>query len=109
MIEPHTLRYRRSEEFVGRKIAGETVLVPLRQQIGDLESIYTLNESASFIWDRLDGTATVGEIAALLEAEFDAAPADIRADLETLLTHLLEIRAICSVPGTDPTPPPPTR
>ncbi len=107
MGEPRGDRFRRSEEYVGRKIAGETVLVPLRQQIGDLESIYTLNEVASVIWDRLDGTATVEEIAAALEAEFDAPPAEIRADLETLLTHLLEIRAICPVLGTDPTPQPP--
>ncbi len=100
-------RLQHTEEFIGRRIAGETVLVPLRQQIGDLEALYTLNEVASFIWDRLDGRATVEDIAAALDAEFEAPPAEIRADLQSLLTHLLEIRAIRAVGGTGPTAPAP--
>lgn len=106
---PDNARYRRTEEFVGRAIAGETVLVPIRQQIGDLESIYTLNEVATLIWERLAGPATVAEIAAALEEAFAGDPAEIRRDLEEFLGQLLSLRAIQSIDvqsgPIDPTPP----
>ena len=41
--------------IVDRNIAGEVILVPIRNNVGDLESIYTLNETAARIWELLDG------------------------------------------------------
>ena len=102
-------RYQRTEEYVARVIAGETVLVPIRQQIGDLGEICTLNEVATFIWERLADRPTVAEIAAALEETFEAEAAQIRQDLEEFLEQLLSLRAIQRIdaqpdaPG--PTPP----
>ena len=102
-------RYQRTDEFVARTIAGETVLVPIHRQIGDLESIYTLNEVATFIWERLAAAATPAAIALAVEDTFAGSPAEIRADLEEFLGHLLDLRAIRSVAdtsdGLDVTPP----
>lgn len=39
------------QSYVARKIGDETIIVPLRAGIGDLRSIYTLNESGAEIWD----------------------------------------------------------
>lgn len=86
--------YRRSDEFISRSIAGETVLVPLRGQVGDLDSIYTLNEVATFLWERLSRPSTPEELAEALAAAFDAPPAAIRQDLEAYLEQLLALGAI---------------
>lgn len=91
--------YRRSEEFVARTIAGETLLVPIRQRLGDLESIYTLNDVATFIWERLAKPATVAEIAAAVEEAFAGKPTEIRDDVEDFLGQLLNLRAIRSDDG----------
>ncbi len=91
---PDSARYRRNEDFVARKIAGETVLVPIRQQLGDLESIYTLNEVATFIWERLTEEPTVAGLAAATEETFAEEPAIIRRDLEELLEQLLSLGAV---------------
>ena len=91
------IRYQRTDEFVARNIAGETVLVPIHRQIGDLESIYTLNEVATFIWERLAEAATPAALALALEETFAGSPAEMRADLEEFLGHLLDLRAIRSV------------
>ena len=40
---------------MGRRIAGEYVLVPLVSHGADLDAIYNLNAVGAFIWDRLDG------------------------------------------------------
>ncbi len=91
------IRYQRTDEFVARIIAGETVLVPIHRQIGDLESIYTLNEVATFIWERLAKAATPATLALALEETFAGSPAEMRADLDEFLGHLLDLRAIRSV------------
>ena len=64
------IRYQRTDEFVARNIAGETVLVPVHRQIGDLESIYTLNEVATFLWERLADATTPVALALALEETF---------------------------------------
>ena len=74
------IRYRRSEGFVARAIGGETILVPLRQRLGDLESIYTLNAVATFIWERLAAPSTIAEIASALEGEFSGELAEMRQE-----------------------------
>lgn len=106
---PDDARYQRTGEFVSRTIAGETVLVPIRQQIGDLGEICTLNEVATFIWDRLAVGATVGEMAAALGETFEAESEQIRQDLEDFLQQLLSLRAIQRVDAppdaSGPTPP----
>ena len=54
--------YTKSDSIVFRKIADEFILVPIRQNVGDLESIYTLNETAARIWELIDGKIKVKEI-----------------------------------------------
>ena len=49
-----------------RVIAGETILVPLRQNLGDLESIYTLNGVGTFIWQQLAEPVMEGRLAAAI-------------------------------------------
>jgi hypothetical protein len=87
-------RYRRNPSIVSRDIAGETILVPIRKSVGDLESIYTLNETASFVWDRLDGERTLGEIKREVLGAFAVTEADVARDLLELVEQLKEIGAI---------------
>jgi hypothetical protein len=57
-MEPMDLKdltFSKKEDFVTREIAGETIIVPIRKQAGDLESIYTLNELGTTIWGMIDG------------------------------------------------------
>ena len=102
--------YQRTEEVVARAIAGETVLVPIRRQIGDLESIYTLNEVATFIWERLAQPTTAAEIASALGDVFAGDPAEMRADLDVFLQDLLGLGALATVDDrSEPMGPAPPR
>ena len=42
-------RQARHGEFVTREVAGETLVVPLRAGVGDLDSIYTVNDVGAAI------------------------------------------------------------
>ena len=86
--------YKKSDSIVSRKIADEFILVPIRQNVGDLESIYTLNESAARIWELIDGEIRVGEIREKIVDEFEVTPEEAEKDLMEHLQELEGIRAI---------------
>jgi transposase-like protein len=54
--------YTRDSELVTRNVAGETIIVPIKSNVGDLDSIYTLNEVGSTIWELIDGKNSVNQI-----------------------------------------------
>jgi len=86
--------FKRSDAMVFRKIGNECILVPIRQGAGDLESIYTLNETAARIWELLDGTAKGIEIRNKITEEFDVTPGEAEEDLVRHLQELASINAI---------------
>lgn len=90
-------RYERNPDFIFRKIVDEAVLVPIRQDVADMDCIYTLNGVGASIWRRLEGPAAVSELLAALEAEYDAEPAVIAADLEAFLGEMAAIGAVREV------------
>lgn len=86
-----------SEDVVAREIEGEIILVPLVAGVGDAdEELYTLNETGLAIWQRLDGAATLGQVAASLGEEFDADATEIEADVLGFAAALVE-RGILAV------------
>jgi hypothetical protein len=86
--------FKKNEAMVFRKIGEECILVPVRQGAGDLESIYTLNETAARIWDLVDGTAKGTEIRDKITEEFDVTPEQAEKDLVHHLKELAAIKAI---------------
>jgi hypothetical protein len=61
----------RSPSVVTRKTGIEYVLVPVANNIADMNSVYTLNETGAFIWDQIDGKRTVSEIITAVAQEYD--------------------------------------
>lgn len=90
-------RYRKDPSLVARNIAGEVILVPIRQNAADLDSVYTLNETASFVWERLDGQRTLREIKRELLDAFEVDEPDAELDLIELLEQLTGIGVVEAV------------
>jgi hypothetical protein len=86
--------YSKSDSIVFRKIADEFILVPIRQNVGDLESIYTLNETGARIWELIDGKIKVEEIKEKIVEEFEVTPEEVEKDIVEHLMQLEEIKAI---------------
>jgi len=80
--------FTRDQSAVTRRIAGETVIVPVRDDVADLDSIYTLNETGTFVWDLLDGRRTVDELIDAVVAEFEVAREVAAADVARLIASL---------------------
>lgn len=80
------------ERVAERKVGDETVLVPLKGNVADLNEMFTLNEVGSFIWENLSADASIEGLTRLVTQEFDVdrhmAEADIRLFLQSLETYL---------------------
>ncbi len=85
---------KKSDSIVSRKIGDEFILVPIKQDVGDLESIYTLNETAARIWELIDGKIKVRDIKDRIVQEFEITPTEAERDLIEHLRQLEGIRAI---------------
>jgi hypothetical protein len=94
---PFDVIYARDPSIVAREIAGEMLLVPIRQNVGDLESIYLLNETAQFTWEHLDGKHTLGEICSLITGEFEVEQSRAGHDLLELIEDLESVGAVIKV------------
>jgi hypothetical protein len=81
-------RFAKKGEFVTRSIAGSTILVPVRGQIGDLDAIYNFNEVGAFIWKNLDGIANVRQIIEAVAGEFDVSVGTAEVDTLQFVSEL---------------------
>lgn len=84
---PATIFSRRGE-FVTRSIAGESILVPIRSQVADLDSIYRLGPVSILIWKLLDGQTSAGQITQAVCAEFDVTEEEAQRDTLEFLADL---------------------
>ncbi len=79
---------RRSEGFVTRVVGDETVVVPVRAGVANLEAIFTMNAVGTAIWRQIDGVATAQVLAQRLCDEFAVSPAEALADVTDYLNLL---------------------
>jgi Coenzyme PQQ synthesis protein D (PqqD) len=86
--------FARSDRMVGRRIAGEYVLVPLVGRGAEIDSIFNLNRLGAFIWERLDGATTGGRIVEAIVEHFDVERERAEADYRTFVGQLRSIDAI---------------
>ena len=77
-----------SPGIVPRKTGDEYVLVPVSNNIADMDSVYTLNETGAFIWERLDGKSNLAEIISCMQIEFDVDAETAKKDILAFVTEM---------------------
>jgi hypothetical protein len=80
--------YVRASSVVSRVIAGETLIVPVRGGVGDLASIYTLNEVASSIWTAIAQPRSKDEIVDHIAEEFVGKRHQVEHDVQSFLIEM---------------------
>jgi hypothetical protein len=88
------VRYERNPDYIFRKIVDELVLVPMRQDVADMDCIYTLNGLGAFVWDRLDGRMSLAEIHAAILNEYASDAETVAADLQDFVQELESAGAV---------------
>ncbi len=82
-----------SPSIVTRKTGNEYVLVPIANNIADMNSVYTLNETGAFLWEQIDGKKSVKDLIDSLISEYDidkeTATADALSFIEEMNNYLI--------------------
>ncbi|HEX8141791.1 MAG TPA: PqqD family protein [Pyrinomonadaceae bacterium] len=78
----------KGDDIVTRHIAGETLIVPVRGHVGDLDSIYTLNEVGSRVWQLIDGGTPVSRIVNAIRFEYEVSEPEASRDVLELFESL---------------------
>jgi hypothetical protein len=81
----------RSQSVVSRRVAGETLIVPVRGKVGDLASIYSFNETGSLIWQSLETPKSVSELINAVEQEYAVKPDQAERDVKQFLNDMLSV------------------
>ena len=80
--------FSKEDSCVTREIAGETIIVPIKGRVGDLDSIYTLNEVGTLIWQLIDGQRNIGQIVQSVRQTYDVESEEVTRDTFDFLGSL---------------------
>ena len=89
--------FNKKDDIVSRKIAGETILVPIRGKLADMQKIFSLNPVAEYIWKQLDGKKLLGDIRAMLLERYDVDETDLDTDIREFIEEMLKEELIAGV------------
>lgn len=81
-------RLVRSQSVVARVVAGETLIVPIRSNVGDLASIYSFNATGSLIWNLLASPKTLDELAETVRSEYNVQALQAERDVTMFVSEL---------------------
>jgi hypothetical protein len=95
--------YIPSEDVIARDIEGELIIVPLASGMGDMEDeLFTVNETARAIWERLDGKRSLRDVVKALSGEYKAPAGKIEKDVSGLVGEFLKRRMLVEAPQRSP-------
>jgi methyltransferase-like protein len=78
----------KKEDFVARKIDSEYLIVPIKNNIAEMDRVYNLNEVGAFIFEKIDGNNNVEDIIRAVIEQFDI---EYEVAEKDVIEYLLEI------------------
>jgi len=83
--------YIRSQAVVSRRIAGETLIVPVRGKVGDLASIYSFNATGTLLWDALASPQNLASLIDAVQREYAVEREQAEKDVEQFLKDTVNV------------------
>ncbi len=77
--------------FVTRVVGNELVLVPIETNVANMNELFTMNSTASLIWNSINDTNTEEDIVNLLINEFDIDRETALNDLTSFIESMGEV------------------
>lgn len=89
------MRYYSNKEYILRTIAGESVLVSIKNSVADFSGIITLNKSAALLWTCLQNGATLEEMIQTFTENYEVSASEAEQDIREILTMLEARKIVC--------------
>lgn len=100
-LDDSAARFVAHTGVVCRRIANETLLVPVASQVGDLDAIYTLSALGSTVWTLLREPVSARQIVDAICAEYDVSRDVAQKDVAEFLDALLAKKLVEAVDGCE--------
>jgi len=75
-------------KFVTREVGNELILVPLSDNVAQMNELFTLNETAKFIWENITENSSIEDIKASLTENFVIDSATAEKDIHVFLSQM---------------------
>lgn len=79
---------KRNKNFILRKIAGESIIVPTGEATKTFNGLFSPNRVATFIWEHIEEVADTEEMTRLVLEHFDVDEETARTDVEGFIREL---------------------
>lgn len=94
----------RSQSMVARYVDGETLIVPANAKMGDLATVFSFNGTGAWIWEMLETSRSVSQLAKALATEFQVESSRAEQDVVEFVSEmkavgLVEIAAVAAMAG----------
>ena len=89
-LDTWSTKYFHQKDIVCRNIAGETILVPIRGNLADMQQIFTLNPVGAYIWEQLNGENQLADILEILLERFDTTRDQAEKDILEFIEQVEE-------------------
>ena len=80
---------KRNKNFILRKIAGESIIVPTGEATIKFNGLFSPNRVATFVWEHIEEVADTEEMIRLVLEHFDVDEETARTDVEGLIRELI--------------------
>ena len=84
-----TIVYCKKGNFVEKSIGEEKVLVPLCNNVADMNKVFNLNEVGSFIYDSIDGEKSVEDVVNKLQCTYEVSRETVLSDVKDFITDMV--------------------
>ncbi len=93
-----------NSEYMLRKIAGETILIPTGSASQKLNGMIRLTETAAFIWQQVDTASDLAEIVERLQEEYEVDRETANQDVHGFLYQLYIRDIVRDIPEFEENP-----
>jgi len=77
--------------FVTREVGTELILVPLSENVSQMNELFTMNETGKFIWENINDDTTLEELTEKLVENFEVSQDIARKDIVEFLKKMSEM------------------
>lgn len=84
----------RNEEFLLRRAAGLTVIVPVGRAAVEFPGMISVNETGEFLWELLEREQTLDALISAMTASYQVESSQAEADIRAFLSRLAQAGAV---------------
>src|ERR1700693_3966953 len=91
IAEPAQEFFTRARSVISRVVGGETLIVPVRAEVGNLSSIHSFKGTGSLIWQLLGEPRALPELVDVVEREVGIGQEQAQRDVTQFLDDMLRV------------------